>query len=92
MLSPVKAVTAGALTLALASLYLAANTPSTEPAVVPGAEMTALQGITVVVTMDCADPEVEDGPHTCTWTASDPRLTGTTTSQFTGGLDVVATF
>lgn len=83
MLSPVKAVTAGALTLALASLYLAANSPSTEPAVVPGAEMTALQGITVAATMDCAEADV-DAPNACTWTASDPRLTGSATGQFTG--------
>ena len=81
MFSPVKAIVVGVLVALGGLLYLAQ--PVAQPDVaIPGAEIIELQGITATATMDCVD--AGDAPDVCTWTASDPRLTGTGSGEFTG--------
>jgi hypothetical protein len=83
MLSPAKAIVAGAL-LALGGLFLIAQPVAPPEVAVPGAETLELQGVTVTASLVCV--EAGDAPGGCTWTASDPRLTGTGTGQFTGDI------
>ena len=88
MLSPVKAIITGVLVFALGGLFLVAQ-PVDRPEVLPGAQMTDVQmtelpGVTVTAAQDCV--EADAPPDVCTWTASDPRLTGTATAQFTGDI------
>ena len=76
MLSPVKATIAGALVFAVGGLYLVAQPLDQQGAGTPeAAPMIDLPGITVTATQDC----VLSAPITCTYTASDSRLTGTLT-------------
>jgi hypothetical protein len=83
MLSPVKAIVAGAL-VALGGLLLMAQ-PMAQPEVgAPGAERADLSGASVNVTQECV------GHDPCIWTASDPRLTGTLAHEWLGGVDVEA--
>lgn len=83
MLSPAKAIIAGAL-VALGGLLLVAQ-PVVQPEMaVPGAETMELQGVTVTVAQSCVD--AGDAPDVCTWTASDPRLSGTASAEFTGDI------
>ena len=83
MFSPVKAITAGALVFALGGAFLIAQ-PIAQPEVgAPGAEMTELPGFTVTVRQECVYAD-------CTWTASDPRLTGTLAHEWLGGVEVEA--
>jgi hypothetical protein len=83
MLSPVKAIIGGVLVFALGGLFLVSQ-PVERQEVLPGAQMTELPGVTVTVTQDCV--ETGDPPDACSWTASDPRLTGTAATQFTGDI------
>ena len=80
MFSPVKAITAGALVFAIGGLFLVAQPLEPQRPAAPATEMTTLPGVTVTVTVDCP---VEPA---CSWTASDPRLTGTGTGHFTGDI------
>ena len=79
MLSPVKAVTVGALALALTSIYLVGQQPLQQPPVAPGAEMTE-PPVAVAVAQECAD--IFASPVVCSWTAADSRLAGTMTHQW----------
>ena len=83
MFSPVKAITAGALVFAIGGAFLIAQPFGQQGDSAPGAQSTFLPGVEVTVTPTCDVPR-------CTWTASDPRLTGTVTirngtSTFLGG-------
>ena len=89
MLSPVKAITAGAIVFALGGAFLIAQ-PFDQQSIVPGAD--AEDVVATWVTGDvryassCSGPDTEmdgdvrrDRNYECspqTWTASDPRLTG----------------
>jgi hypothetical protein len=90
MLSPVKAITAGALVFALGGAFLIAQ-PFGQQATVPGAETEAIAPTWVTGTVQpassCSGPDsvefdgdvrhdwvIECSPQT--WTSSDPRLTG----------------
>jgi hypothetical protein len=90
MFSPVKAIAAGALVFALGGVLLIAEPFSQQPAV-PGAEVEPIAPTWVTGTVEfapsCSDPDakvnlvvIEYRNGECspqTWTASDPRLTGT---------------
>ena len=94
MLSPVKAITAGALVFAIGGVLLIAQ-PFDQRGSVPGAEQGAELAPPVVVTITESDgtdePEVctGDAPAICTWggsdqwSATDPRLSGTATLRAT---------
>jgi|GEM_PF-2014598 len=89
MLSPAKAITAGALVFALGGVLLIAQ-PFDQQSAVPGAETEAIAPIwvtgTVTFAPSCSGPDSEmvgdvrrDWSNECspqTWTATDPRLTG----------------
>ena len=75
MFSPLKAIIAGALVFALGGLYLADQ----QETAVPGAEMVE-PPIAVSVGTECGN--VLEVPVVCTWTASDPRLTGRHTHEW----------
>jgi hypothetical protein len=89
MLSPVKAITAGALVAAVAGAFLIAQ-PFQQQSSVPGAEAEAISPTWVTGNVryasSCSGPETEvdgdvrhDWNYDCspqTWTASDPRFTG----------------
>ena len=78
MFSPAMAITAGALVFALGGMFLAAQPFAEQEAVVPAMQPTALRGEQVTVTQAC-DFDVD--PPACTWTSSDPRLTGALTIE-----------
>jgi hypothetical protein len=78
MFSPVQAITAGALVFALGGLFLVAQPFDKQEVGVPAIQQTMLQGVEVTVTQTCDFGY--DRPR-CTWTASDPRLTGTATIE-----------
>lgn len=80
MLSPVKIILSGALAFTLGGLFLVSQ-PVDRSEVLPGAQMTELPGVTVIAAQDCVDL---GSSSECSWTASDPRLTGTATARFTG--------
>jgi hypothetical protein len=89
MLSPVKAITAGALVFAIGGAFLIAQ-PFQQPSSVPGAATDAVAATwvtgTIVLASGCSGPATEvdeDVIHrwnyVCNpqrWTASDPRLAG----------------
>jgi hypothetical protein len=79
MFSPVKAIIAGALAFALGGVLLIAQPFDQQGGAVPGAEM-AEQPVAVVVGSKCGD--VLEVPVVCTYTASDPRLTGPMTHEW----------
>jgi len=95
MLSPVKAITAGAIVFALGSAFLIAQ-PFGQQTSVPGAEAEAIAPTwvtgTVQPALSCSDGtskveidvirsrNFECGPQT--WTSSDPRLTGEVTRRW----------
>lgn len=76
MLSPVKAITAGALVFALGGLLLVAQSIDRPDVVMPGADVSE-PPVAVSVAQECE--VVTATPVVCTWTAGDPRLTGTLT-------------
>lgn len=78
MFSPVKAITVGALVFALGGVLLIAQPFDQRGGGVPGAETPGSTGVAVTVTQQCTDV-VNDG---CRWTASDPRLTGTISTDW----------
>ena len=99
MLSPVKAITAGALVFAIGGLFLVAQ-PFDQGGSVPGAEQGAEPAPAVKATITVTegtgavdDDECFDGPgnspEICTWggsdnwSADDPRLSGTATTWAT---------
>ena len=89
MLSPVKAITAGALIFAISGAFLIAQ-PFGQPSSVPGAEAEAVAPTWVTATVqfgsscDFGDTSIEDGVTqergmNCqgqTWTSDDPRVDG----------------
>jgi hypothetical protein len=79
MFSPVKAIIAGGLVFALGGVFLVAQPFDRPESAVPGAEMTE-PPVAVDVMQECANIYVS--PIVCTWTASDPRLTGTLTHEW----------
>lgn len=83
MLSPAKAIIAGAL-VALGGLFLVAQ-PSGQPgAGAPAAGDVSVPGVTVTVSQACV--AAEDAPEVCAWVADDPRLTGTLTHDWAGDI------
>ncbi len=81
MLSPVKAITAGALVFALGGLFLVAEPFDQQGGSVPGAPIVAqTDAVRVTASQECSW-DFPDGIQTatCIITASDPRLTGTAT-------------
>ncbi len=88
MFSPVKVIIAGALVFALGGLFLVAQPFEQQEVGVPAAQMTELPGVTVAATQDC---DIYTDPVTCTYTASDPRVTGTLTHTYTGDIGGPAT-
>ncbi len=79
MFSPVKAIIAGALVFALGGLYLVAGPIDQPKTAVPGAEVTEAP---LAVSVGSACGNVLAVPVVCTWTASDPRLTGSMTHEW----------
>ncbi len=75
MFSPVKAITVGALVFAIGGTFLIAQPFGQQGDSVPGAQSAFLPGVEVTVTQTCDFP-------VCTWTASDPRLTGASTIHY----------
>jgi hypothetical protein len=84
MFSPVKAIIAGALAFALGGAFLVAQPFGQQEGLAPGAEPASMEGATVAVAQDC--PDLEETP--CTWTSSDPRLTGTLTWEGDGAIEL----
>jgi hypothetical protein len=82
MFSPVKAIIAGALVFALGGLFLVAQPFAQERGSLPGAatDATKATATAVTATQECRLGYVVD----CTYTASDPRVTGTGSHVFTG--------
>lgn len=78
MLSPTKAIIAGAL-VALGGLFMVAQPLSPPAAVVPGAE-SAEPPVAVSAAQECTD--VMATPVVCSWDAGDERLTGTLTHEW----------
>jgi hypothetical protein len=90
MLSPVKAIIAGAIVFALGGAFLIAQPFDQQQSSLPGAEAEAVAPTWVTgevrLAPSCSGPDIEsDGVvthqwnHVCspqTWTASDPRLSG----------------
>ena len=75
------------LVFALGGLFIIAQPVGQPEGFAPGAdEATRLEGTRVVVAQGC-DRAVE--PPACTWTSSDPRLTGMFTHEFVG--DIIST-
>jgi hypothetical protein len=79
MFSPVKAIVAGALVFALGGIFLVAQPFDRPQSAVPGAGVTE-PPVAVDVTQHCDN--IFASPIVCTWTASDPRLTGTLTHEW----------
>jgi hypothetical protein len=87
MFSPVKAIITGALAFALGGAFLVAQPFGQQEGLAPGAEPVGMEGTRVTVAQDC--PDLEDGT-VCTWTSSDPRLTGTMTQELDGAIEFTA--
>jgi hypothetical protein len=88
MFSPVKAIIASALAFALGGAFLIAQPFGQQEGLAPGAEPAGIEGARVTVAQDC--PELEDSIQVCTWTSSDPRLTGTMTMEMDGAIELPA--
>lgn len=85
MFSPVKAIIAGALAFALGGAFLIAQPFGQQEGLAPGAEPASMEGARVAVAQDCPGLEVST---VCTWTSSDPRLTGTLTWEGDGAIEL----
>ena len=83
MFSPVKAITAGALVFAIGGAFLFAQPLDQKGDIVPAASILELPAATVTATQEC---NLYATPVTCTYAASDPRVTGTLTFEFTGDI------
>ncbi len=88
MFSPVKTITLGALVFAIGGAFLIAQPFDQEGDVVPAASILELPADTVTATQDC---NLYATPVTCTYVASDPRVTGTLTFEFTGDIGTLDT-
>ena len=80
MLSPVKVIAAGALLFALGGAMLVAQPLGQQGQGEPAAQRMQLPGVTVTATQDCGP--VYTVPITCSYTASDSRVTGTPTHEW----------